>query len=264
MGGIAAKNFRMFRKLCGNTALQNVVIVTNRWGEVDPQVGAAREEELKSDDLFFKPAIDEGARTARHENTVPSAEKIIRLILENQPRPLRIQEELVNEQKDISETSAGEELNREINAQIKKHREEMRALREEMKQAMRDKDEKTRREIEVESRKMRGEIARLENDSHRLESDYMKEKERLEVRLEQMEAERRQEVDRLIAQYQRQIEQLKRTLETGTAASEREKAEISKRISELIKMGILVQRPAGVFTKIGASVDKLMEKFTAV
>ena len=46
VGGIAKRNFNMFRKLCGDETLRNVVIVTNMWGEVSPAQGAAREREL--------------------------------------------------------------------------------------------------------------------------------------------------------------------------------------------------------------------------
>ena len=160
----------MFRMLCGENALQNVVIVTNMWGEVDPEVGNRREAELR--DHFFKPVLDKGARMARHENTVLSAEKIIRLILGNHPLPLRIQEELVNENKTIFETGAGEELNRVLIAQIKKHQEEMRALREDMEQVMNDKDEEVKRALEYEMRGLQDKIEGLESDRGKLVSDY--------------------------------------------------------------------------------------------
>jgi len=65
MGGISTRNFNMFRKLCGDSTLQNVVIITNMWGEVDPQVGGAREAELVREDIFFKPVLDKGAQIAR-------------------------------------------------------------------------------------------------------------------------------------------------------------------------------------------------------
>ena len=173
----------MFRKLCGEKALHNVVVVTNMWGEVDPLVGEKREAKLMGEDIFFKPVLDEGAQTARHENTTTSAQKIIRLVLDNHPLPLRIQEELVNEHKDISETSAGEELNQEINAQIRKHEEEMRALKEEMQQAIEEQDERTRRELEIETQKMQREIEWLKNDTRRLTSDYGEEKAKLEAHI---------------------------------------------------------------------------------
>ena len=252
----------MFRKLCGDNTLQNVVIVTNMWGEVDPQVGEAREAELMREDIFFKPVLEKGARMVRHKNTAPSAENIIRLVLDNHPLPLRIQTELVTEHKDISETSAGEELNRELNAQIKKHQQEMRVLKAEMEQAIRDKDEETRRELEIETRKMQREIARFENDAKRLASDYKKEKEKLETRLEDMEAESRREADRIAAQYQRQIDELRDSLRANTAASEREKEQMLQQINELSRRADRAQTGGpfgfGLFSLIGAALDKII------
>ena len=172
MTGMSRKNFGMFRKLCGDSALKNVVIVTNMWGEVDLEVGNAREIELATEDIFFKPVLDKAAQMIRHENTVPSAERIIRLILDNHPLPLRIQEELVNEHKTISETSAGEELSRELDAQIEKHQREMQMFKEEMERAMKDKDEETRRELEIEIQTLQMRIEGLHHDSGRMASDY--------------------------------------------------------------------------------------------
>ena len=244
----------MFRKLCGDDALQNVVIVTNMWGEVEPEVGNSREAELMRKDIFFKPVLDKGARMARHANTAPSAETIVRLVLDNHPLPLRIQEELVNEHKEISETGAGEELNREINAQIRKHQEEMHTLRDEMEQAIKDKDEETRRELEIETQRMQREIERFQHDSERLESDYKKEKERLEARMEQMELEAKKETERITAEYQRQIDDIKHTLQTNTEASERERNQMLGQMGELIRM---MNRPRGLFGRIGAFIDDL-------
>ena len=123
-------NFKMFRKLCGDTTLRNAVIVTNMWGQVDLQVGEAREVELVREDTFFKPVFDKGAQITRNWNNFDSAQNTIRLVLNNRPIPLRIQRELVDERKHIYETSVSEELNREINAQIKERREEMRVFKE--------------------------------------------------------------------------------------------------------------------------------------
>jgi len=171
----------MFRKLCGDTTLQNVVAVTNMWGEVDSQVGDAREAELMREDIFFKPILDKGGQMARHNNTVASAENIIRLVLDNCPLPLLIQAELVDGHKDISETSAGEELNRELGTQIKKNQEEMCMLEEEMEQAMKDEAEETRRELEIETRGIQKEIERLGNDAERFASSCKRETDRLKA-----------------------------------------------------------------------------------
>lgn len=186
------RNFRMFRNLCGEDALGNVVIVTNMWGGVEPEVGYAREAELMGEDIFFKPALEKGARMTRHNNTVPSAEAVVRLLVNNHPLPLQIQTELVDEHKGIVETSAGQELNQELTGQIRKHQEDIRVLAEEMEQASKDKDEETRNELEIETRRMREEIWRFENEAKRLASDYRREKTEFQARLAEMERAKRE------------------------------------------------------------------------
>jgi hypothetical protein len=221
------KNFKMFRKFCGDNALKNVVIVTNMWGEVKPHIGEAREAELMGKGLFFEPALKKGAQMARHKNTVSSAKHIIRLILNRDPLPLHIQRELVDEGKDISQTRAGQELNRELADQIRKHKEEdIRVLREEMQQAIDDRDEETRREKEVETRRMQEEIEKLENDARRFASDYQRKKQELETRLAEVDGEIKREVDRVAARYQEQINEL-------DATTEAEKAQLRHQMGEL-------------------------------
>jgi len=122
----------MFRQLCGESTLKNVVIVTNMWGEVSKEIGEAREQELLTKDIFFKPALDKGASLKRHENNPASAYKILRAIIDNHPLLLQIQRELVDEKKDISQTSAGKELTKEWEEQMEKHRKEMKKIQEEM------------------------------------------------------------------------------------------------------------------------------------
>jgi hypothetical protein len=253
MGGTSTRNFKMFRKLCGDTTLQNVIIVTNMWGEVNPQVGEAREAELIREEMFFKPVLDKGAQMARHENTVPSAERIIRLILNNDPMALQIQMELVKEGKDISETSAGEELTRELNAQIKKYKEELRTLREEMKQAIKDKEEEIRGELEIEVKKMQKEIARFENDTKTLASNYKREKEMLEARFTEVEEGARRDAQRIATQYQRQIDELRTTLTCSATASEKEKAQMREEINELSRKQVHIL--SRFFTRAGIFLD---------
>jgi len=181
MGGAQVKNFKMFRKLCGERALQNVVIVTNMWEGVDRRVGEKREAELKGKDIFFKPVLEKRAQMARHENNIRSAEDILRLGLNNRPLPLRIQVELVDEHKSISETSAGEELNQELDAQIRKHKEDLRILEEEIQRAVEDGDEETKKELEGEAKKMRDWIEGIEWEAKRLGPDYWKKEQKIKA-----------------------------------------------------------------------------------
>ena len=103
------------------------------WGEVSKEIGEAREQELMTQDIFFKPVLEKGALLERHENTAASAYKILRTIIDNHPLSLQIQRELVDQKMDISQTAAGEELNKELKEQMEKHRREMRMVQEEMR-----------------------------------------------------------------------------------------------------------------------------------
>ncbi|KDQ24440.1 hypothetical protein PLEOSDRAFT_19162, partial [Pleurotus ostreatus PC15] len=136
MGGASTRNFKLFKGLCGDDMLQNVVIVTNMWSHVPLDVGEAREEELKSDHDFFKPVLDGGAQLKRHDNTSTSARDIVGSIAFNIPLPLRIQLELVDEQKVITETAAGAELGRELREQATRYEEERRRLQDDMNEGI--------------------------------------------------------------------------------------------------------------------------------
>ena len=185
--GIAGRNFRMFRELCGDTTLKNVVLVTNMWSEVSLDIGEARENELSSE--FFKSVLDNGAQMARHHDTIQSAHDIIRRIMENHPVVLQIQRELVDERKDIVNTAAGEAVNQELREQIKRHQVELDEVQEEMAQALERMDEQTKRELERDRRKLQERMEKIKKDSEGMVANYAAEKERAEEKMRQMEQE---------------------------------------------------------------------------
>jgi len=221
----------MFRELCGDTTLKNVVLVTNMWGEVSPDVGEAREDELSTN--FFKPALDKGARMVRHDNTAHSAHDIVRMIMKNRPVVLQIQRELVDEHKDIVDTAAGEAVNRELNEQIKRHRVELRTIQEEMMQALKEKDEETRQELEEETRKLEEQMEKIKKDSEGMASNYAAEKERMESKMEEMEQEAKRERQRAEAEYNRQIADLIHRLQEETNATTAERQRVMEEIMSL-------------------------------
>ncbi|KDQ55904.1 hypothetical protein JAAARDRAFT_59361 [Jaapia argillacea MUCL 33604] len=176
LGGVSRRNFRMFRQLCGDETLKNVVIVTSMWDRTDYGTAVSRERELSSSDDCFKVALDHGAKFTRHQNNMSSAQSIIRLLLPNAPQALAIQRELVDERKAISQTGAGVELNQELLKQAQKHREEMEALRQEMSTAMRA----DRQQIAAEYQKVAAELKRVQGESEKLADGFNQEKARVE------------------------------------------------------------------------------------
>lgn len=251
MGGISTRNFKMFRQLCGDSTLKNVVLVTNMWGEVSKEVGEAREAELAREEIFFKPVMEKGARLLRHDDTVESAQEILRRIIGNQPRSLRIQRELVDEKKDISQTAAGAELNRDLLQQAENHRLEMIVLQEEMREAIRTKDIETKRELEIETRKLQAEMNRVQADSQKLASAYSEEKAKLERSMEELMDSARREAERVSAEHQRQIRTLESRLQEAASASAAERAEITRQLDRLRQQ----PRHGGFFGMIGRAID---------
>ncbi|KAF9459504.1 P-loop containing nucleoside triphosphate hydrolase protein [Collybia nuda] len=187
MGGISSRNFRMFRRLCGDNSLQNVVIVTNMWGQVDHELGVARETELATKDIFFKPVLEKGARLARHDRTLKSARAIIQSLVGKRPQVLQIQQELANGM-DITETSAGKELNRDLMEQMSRHKEEIRLLMTQMEEASKLRDEEARRELSQDRARHRAEVTRIQLDSRNIVAGYAEAMMKLEQRVKESEA----------------------------------------------------------------------------
>ncbi|KAF9647081.1 hypothetical protein BDM02DRAFT_3098690 [Thelephora ganbajun] len=180
--GIAKRNFKMFRELCGDSTLKNVILVTNMWGMVTKDVGEDRERELTT--KFFKPVLDKGAQLARHHNTAESARNIIRGIMKNHPMVLQIQRELVDDHKDITDTAAGEAINKELKEQIRRHQAELKTVQEDMLKALKDKDEEARQELEEERQKLQEQVNKARMESENMASNYQK---RMEEEMRQMQ-----------------------------------------------------------------------------
>jgi hypothetical protein len=79
------ENLRSSKGLWADGSPKSVVVVTNRWGLVDPDLGSMRELELKTDETFFKSFVDQGTRFMRHDKTKDSAHGILGYLLDRRP-----------------------------------------------------------------------------------------------------------------------------------------------------------------------------------
>ena len=228
--GVAQRNFKMFRELCGDASLKNVVLVTNMWDTITPDVGESREMELTS--KYFKPALDKGAQMARHQNTEQSAHNIIRMIMKNGPVVLQIQRELVDEKRNIINTAAGEAVNKELKEQIRKHQEERQVAQGQMVQASRDKDERARQEMEEEIRRLREQVEKLKKDSKGMPSNYSKARRKMKGKLNKVELEAKKEKERVEAELKR-LADLNRRRQEEANKSEEERARMEQEAQEL-------------------------------
>ncbi|KAH9829192.1 P-loop containing nucleoside triphosphate hydrolase protein [Rhodofomes roseus] len=166
MGGTALRNFKMFQAMCGHDAMRNAIIVLNMWDQVGKEVREARMAELRDSDIFFKPAVEAGARVLPHDSTPSSAVAILTCLLERKPVSLQIQVETVDDHMAIAQTAAGMALLGHLGTMENKHVQELIRLRKELESSEDEKERKELQEIrmslEQAGRKMADEQVRLQ------------------------------------------------------------------------------------------------------
>ena len=161
MAGTSRKNFELVRKLCGEERLAHVAIVTTMWEEVQGPVALAREKQLKTDNLMFKPALANGAKMFRHYNTIKTARAVIAYLLKKRQTSLRIQEEIVDRNVMLTQTTVGRTLQSEIDVLVERHERELKDLRHEMSLAVEAKDAVAKLELEEARQELERKICAL-------------------------------------------------------------------------------------------------------
>ena len=156
--------------------------------------GDQRVKRLETMDDFFKPAIAKGARLMHHkQETVESAHEIVRSILKNHPIPLTIQEEIVDQGKDIDKTNAGVEVDKKLAALAETYEKKLKEQLEAAEQARREHDEETRKELLEESKKAQDAIAKLAEERATQAEEYKRLQREFEQKREEAEAQRARE-----------------------------------------------------------------------
>ena len=163
------RSFGWLKRICGESTLRNVVLATNMWGNVHPEMGAAREQQLAAE--FVKPALDKGAQLLRHYDTTESTHQIIQAILGNHRETLQVQRELVDEKREFDRTTVGKEVIREVDEHVKKLEQEIGDLQNELK-TVRGREGETRSQREAEIAELREKINKLTNGSRNMNADY--------------------------------------------------------------------------------------------
>lgn len=205
MQGSALKNLFMFKKLCGPEGLKNVILATTMWENVDTEDGSRREADLRDTPEFWKTMIENhGSRMVRHQNSTDSAVRIIESLLESTELiTYAIQNEMVNQGKDLDQTSAGQELWNIQAEERARFEQQLLDLKRDMTEAQKLQDMESQKQIqkleleknlaimrlEAQQRKMHISLAKL----HKEERDQLKKMlERLKLESEESKAEQQQ------------------------------------------------------------------------
>jgi len=115
--GTARRNLEMFNRLCGDAALDKVVLGTTKWSRLSQDDGSKREAELQG--VHWKEMVDKGSKVKRFTGNQDSAWKIVSVFLKRASEhrqelgkeiSLQIQDEIAVKRRLIPETKAGKEL----------------------------------------------------------------------------------------------------------------------------------------------------------
>ncbi|KAI2613260.1 P-loop containing nucleoside triphosphate hydrolase protein [Hypoxylon sp. NC1633] len=162
MQGSARKNIMMFKKLCGDNALQNVILATTMWDLVDEDVGAAREKQLINTKEFWGYMTSKGSKTYRHDNTDQSAMKLIgHFVKTDSKMTLEIQEEMVDQHKSLDGTAAAATVEAKLEHERARFAAELRNLEIDLREAIRQKDNESMEALREERAKYMADLAEI-------------------------------------------------------------------------------------------------------
>lgn len=215
MNGSSLRNLKMFRQLCGDQSMKNVIMVTSGWDKMrnagENELAESKELQLKTTKEFWQPMLSKGARTARFEFTKESALGIIATLIPDPPTVLQIQHELVEGNKSLVETAAGATVNEELAKLQATYEKQIRDVQEEMAEALRNRDEEMKEILEEERIK----FERMRNDARRAQDS---------LRYEQRNSRRR---------YEQEMEDLRIALTRSETASMRRRERDQQKLIEL-------------------------------
>jgi hypothetical protein len=181
--GSALRNLKMFRELCGLDALKNITLATTFWTDVNTLVGKTREEELASKQAFWGAMLQRGSRMARFVD-LASGLDILRNIIGLPPQPLKIQREMVDDDKALVDTGAGQVVNEELIRLEEQHKRDISRLKTEMDEAMGSKDAEYQEILREHEKKLEERISKVQRQQEQLKADRRAEARRMQSEFE--------------------------------------------------------------------------------
>ncbi|KAL9085634.1 MAG: hypothetical protein Q9165_007535 [Trypethelium subeluteriae] len=130
-GNSAVKTFEICKRICGEDALKNVLLVNSRWDQVDEVTGAKREKQLREE--FWSYMFNRGSNIGRYHGSRESAQSLVSQLISKDSVTLELQKELVDQNKTLNQTTAGSFVNDDLEV-FKKEREKELISLEKLKQ----------------------------------------------------------------------------------------------------------------------------------
>ncbi|KAI6114523.1 P-loop containing nucleoside triphosphate hydrolase protein [Pisolithus sp. B1] len=168
MSGSVCKNLDMFGRLCGDKAARGVRLVSTMWDKVkDMAIAESRVSQLEQN--FWKPLIEAGARHKRFENNSSKCAWGIVEDLTEGGEALLLQEELVDVERKLNETAAGQALYTQFQKLLHEQKEAIKQLQEEAKA---QKNPELMKQLEVERRRLETELQKTWNEMEKMKIPF--------------------------------------------------------------------------------------------
>lgn len=128
----AVKTLRIFRKICGEESMGNVLLTTSGWHDnerLNRDAFSRREGELR--DSYWSCMVDCGSQMGRFYGDQTSAMMIVSQLLMKKPVVLDMQKELIDRGMELKDTAAGAYLYRDLEASEREQEESLALLAQE-------------------------------------------------------------------------------------------------------------------------------------
>ncbi|KAI8181625.1 hypothetical protein K4K51_001695 [Colletotrichum sp. SAR 10_75] len=220
INGSSYRSINMFKKLCGDDAYKHVVLTTSMWGDEENDAAkVSRENELKADEGFWGLMQSGGSKVMRWNNNSLSASAVVEHLLECRQRyglpTLQIQRELVKENRDLEDTSAGQEVGKELLEARKKMSQDVLDLKNEHEDALRMRDYELAEKLQKQKQETESKLRKAEEAQKALRIDL---EQLLREKTEEFEMKQKElrdqvaEADELAAKREKELRKLNETL----------------------------------------------------
>lgn len=214
MQGSGMRNLHMFKRLCGDQNLSNVVMATCQWERVVEADGIERERQLKETHNFWGYMVERGSQVHRHYNNRESALRLIdSLVGCTKSRPkivLDIQAQMVDEGKDLAETAAGQAVDDAIAKQRERFAKQIAESQADMKEALAARDRETADLLAQHQEEMNERVRRLDREHSALQ-----------VSLERLQEERFEKMKKALEDAERVSAEAREMMESTRREQER-------------------------------------------
>lgn len=243
MEGSALRNLKMFRQLCGKEPLKNVILATTFWSKVAKEDALRREEQLRATPEFWGDMLDRGSTMKRLVDH-NSALDIVGLLVQKPQITLQIQQELVEDQKKLVDTAAGQAVSEELLRLQQKHQQDLERVQQELHEALDERDQEMQDILSQQQKRLDKELDKVQKEQEQLRYDRRAERRKIESEFELQKGHIRAEYERLLQEqqaHQAMLQQLNfdqavalvRANESKIPIQERE--ELESKITELTK-----------------------------